>query len=103
MREQKLIDDIIENFDFSRVEKTMELLDWKYAGYDETPKVGKLVLNTLERIREAIKGAKIHKSDFFSYSGGLKASATYDVDKQEVDSLNLSFIVTDWDAYFDEL
>lgn len=85
-----MIDDILDNFDFEKVHKTMVALNWTWARYKEVPEVPDLRKLARARLKEAY-ARKITVS-----SGGFKA--TYEKWSQVRFTLRLEFIVTNWDC-----
>jgi hypothetical protein len=85
------IEYIIKNFDFDKVHKTMQALDWKWfdsCSEDGIPTTGELVLKALELLEEA---AKYNEDEAIFATGGFYARKSKDV-------LSLSFSVSDWDT-----
>lgn len=93
---EKLIEGILENFDFERVKKTMDFLDWKYFDSDEPPTTFRLIKTAEKRLEGAYKKATENKKDYYVASGGFKAFAEYNKKTKTVDSLELSFVLTSW-------
>jgi hypothetical protein len=64
-----LVDQVLENFDFGRVQKAMAALDWIYAGDDATP--------SIDRLKETARGMLVSvaedDNDLESHSGGFRA------------------------------
>lgn len=84
------IDEVIQEFDWVAVHKTMDALNWKYAGDEETPSVGKLML----RARNLLQAAQDRKQDdYTASSGGFRATAWAD------GSLRLAFEVAAYETY----
>lgn len=97
---EKLIEGILENFDFDRVRKVMELLDWKYLESDEIPTTYKLIRVARKKLEDAYDGALKEEVDYYCSSGGFKAFAEYN--GQTVDFLQLEFILSDWSEQIDD-
>lgn len=103
-KEQELIDEIIECFDFNEVHKTMKLMKWKWVsqnGY-EIPSLERIKNSAKTRIHDAIDSAKKSNRknmniEFFSSSGGLKASVWKNTYGQ-ITNIQLQFILTEWQA-----
>lgn len=104
--ELELIRDLMDNFDFVKVHRTMEALNWKWAGdvgY-EIPSVMALRRAARSQLSTAINLAKtsditkdISDMPFTCGSGGFKAIAFISNDRKKVLHLELNFIVTQWD------
>ena len=94
MTEEQIIDDILDEFDFDKVHKVMEFLDWGWTdGYRplEVPTVGQL------RIR-----ARTLMKDLIGKEDGGTATGGFWVTKKTFDGLpyyRLIFAVTEWDNY----
>lgn len=101
--QQEMIDDIIDNFDFSRVITTMDALYWRWSGSKDTPTKQELIDSALERLHSAIEQVlspdnKEHKDvGWISASGGFQAQA-WKTKKGNLAKLQLEFIVSDWDV-----
>lgn len=101
----KMIDDIIENFDFNRVEKTMRYLNWTWGGFSGMPPD---VFELKAQARDLLKGAADSRLNSFKHkhwelgvsnaTGGLWATAFCNVNKTEITHLQLQFVLTDWDT-----
>ena len=85
------IEEILENFDFDRVYKVMQHLDWKWDG-DEVPNHYQLIRQARKLLEEAVKyGYNNHHEVSM---GGFKA--TFDNG-----DLTLEFIVDKYTSYKD--
>ena len=98
--EDKMIQDILDNFDFKRCHDAMKALRWQW-GFDEgTPTIEKLKESAVERLIGAMKEAKEDKKPnitYFSSSGGLKGNAWVNRYGQ-IEGVRLEFVLTDWDS-----
>ncbi len=96
---EKMINDVMDNFDFERCHLAMKALDWCWVGVG-VPTVEMLQDSALDRIFSAIKGlsssnGKLPKnSQYFSQSGGLKATAWRNK-RGVVESIRLEFILSE--------
>ena len=100
--EDKMIDNVIENFDFVRCQRAMRLLDWEWFGRG-IPTIPMLKESSIERLKSAIKGVKnkdnrlsVNES-YFSSSGGLKGTA-WKNRYGHVAGIKLEFVLAEWDA-----
>jgi hypothetical protein len=98
---QKMIDDIIDNFDFEKCHLVMTKLKWSWIR--GIPTVDDLKRAAIERMEQAIKGA-LDKNDilplnsyYFSSSGGLKATAWRNR-YGHLEAINLEFVLAEWDS-----
>jgi hypothetical protein len=101
-----MIRDIIDEFDFDKVERTMEALNWKWRG--ETPTLYDLRKEAEHLLRGA---AKSRLSDFkdthhdvaiINATGGFEAKAWCDEGKTKIIGLDLAFVVESWDSSIEE-
>ena len=97
-----MIRDIIDEFDFDKVERTMEALNWKWRG--ETPTLYDLRKEAEHLLRGA---AKSRLSDFkdthhdvaiINATGGFEAKAYCNENKTKITGLDLAFVVESWDS-----
>jgi hypothetical protein len=100
--EDRMIENIIENFDFVRCQHAMRLLNWEWFGRG-IPTIPMLKQASVERLKSAMKGVKEKENrlseneSYFSSSGGLKGTA-WKNRYGHVAGIKLEFILTDWDA-----
>jgi hypothetical protein len=101
-----MIKDIMDEFEFDKVERAMEALNWKWRG--ETP----TLYDLRETAESLLRGAaKSRLSDFkdthheiaiINGTGGFEARAYCNEDKTKITGLDLAFIVTSWDSSIEE-
>jgi hypothetical protein len=103
---EDMIDEIMEEFDFVKVERIMFHLNWKWGGSDyRIPNIDELreaAERLLRGAAESRLGAYIdehHEVGIISATGGFKATAWCNEAKTEIAGLKLEFIVTDWDSF----
>ena len=103
-KEQELVDEVFENFDFDEVHKVMKLMKWKWVSHNgfEIPSLERIKSSARARIEGAIECAKNSKrktkdTEFFSSSGGLKASA-WKNSYGQITNIQLQFTLTEWQA-----
>ena len=61
-KEQELVDEVMENFDFVRCHQTMRMLDWRWAiPNNQVPTIERLKTSAMNRIEGAIESAKESK------------------------------------------
>ena len=104
---EDMIDDIIECFDFGKVQTAMVALDWKwYTNNSEisVPTIKELKESAKERLKDAAE-ARLgeYKSELWgvpiiSSTGGFEAQAWCNEDKTKITFLSLKFIVASWDS-----
>ena len=106
----KMIDDIMDEFDFNRVETVMEFMDWKWAGDNGLERV---TVNMLKKeARRLLRGAadarlggykKTHWEQCIIHGcGGFQATAFCYEDKTKIVSLDLKFILEEWDVRIED-
>jgi hypothetical protein len=99
---EKMIDNIIQNFDFERCRQAMLATNWGWWGLG-TPSVETMKDSARSRLKDAVKGVldrenKIHAGvSYIVSSGGLKATAIKNR-YGYVDFLQLEFVFTDWSS-----
>jgi len=103
---EEMINGIMENFEWKRVQEVMDYLDWQWRGEYVTIVMLK---ETAERLlRGAMKsrlGEFIDESDeigIANSTGGLEAKAWCDEDKIHIVRLELKFVLSSWDESIDE-
>ena len=99
-QENKMIEEIIENFDFEKCELTMITLGWTWGFEQHTPSIERLKEAARNRLRVAIdyaKKEKCSKSTYFLSSGGLKGNAWINR-YGHIEGLRLEFVLTEWDS-----
>lgn len=105
---QEAIDEIMDNFDFERVHKVMDFLNWKWFSADansEVPDPSELRKSARKQIKECLQGS-VDYSDYFSIScGGFEVVVRLmDRDVQEPDDfihnvcITLRFVLDSWDT-----
>ncbi len=101
-----MIEDILNEFDFDKVERAMEALDWKWRG--QTPSIEDL----REEAERLLRGAAESRLGAFKNAhwevpilnacGGFEAKAWCNEDKTKITMLDLAFVVESWDSSIDE-
>jgi hypothetical protein len=104
-REQRMIDDIMDNFEFSKVLVTRRLLDWKLyhdGGYGVPDHESELRRMARKNLQDCIDLCNENPKDSsFVGSGPFKATGYHDGEK--LCHLELQFVVCGWEVYDDEL
>lgn len=98
--EDKMIKDILENFDFLKCHLVMKSLRWVWGLEGTVPTIDMLKESAERRIRDAMdiaKKGKCSKSTYYVSSGGLKGSA-WSNRYGHVEGVRLEFVLTDWDS-----
>ena len=102
----KMIDEIMDNFNFNRVQIAMDHLNWKWAGEYVTVRM----LNETARrlLRDA---AESRLNDFEDThwevgvthgTGGFQATAYCNESKTKITGLELQFVLADWDEHIED-
>ncbi len=88
------VEDILDEFDFNKVQKVMEALDWKYHdSVDKFPSIGEL--RKMARSLLNCTYDADDSPDYFTSCGGFHAERRmYPGDSTKY--LNLKFVVTEW-------
>ena len=100
-----MIKDIMDEFDFDKVERVMESLNWKWRG--ETPTLYDLREEALRLLRGAAKSRlgnfknEHHDVAIINACGGFEAKAYCDENKTKITGLDLEFVITSWDSSID--
>jgi hypothetical protein len=82
----ELINEILDEFEFEKVHRTMKALDWKWSGCDGVPSIGDLRRQARELLQELLK------HDYhLTGTGGLFAY-------RMADTVGLRFEVTSYDV-----
>jgi hypothetical protein len=107
-----LIYNIIDNFNFGKVQTVMFKLNWRWAtesGGLDIPTIAELQKCATDLLRKAAKGTMQSKENGYhpgiGYTvgtGGFQATAYTDDDVTEVVLLDLKFILAEWDAEIEE-
>ena len=104
---EEMIENIIENFDFSKVQVAMENMNWKWRGEHVSVEMIKSEAESLLRA-----AAEYRLGDFIDQywelgiitgTGGLEATAFCDEDKTRITALDLKFVLTERDSSEEEL
>jgi hypothetical protein len=103
---EHMIKEIMDEFEFNRVECVMDALNWRWRG--EIPTIQDL----REEAERLLRGAaKSRLGDFkdahwevpiLNACGGFKAKAWCDEGKTKITMLDLAFVVESWDSSIEE-
>ena len=109
---EAMIDEIMEEFDFHKVFRTMDALDWKWGtvnGGKGTPSIDDLRETAEYLLRGAAKSRLGDSKDshwelgIINATGGFQATAYCDEDKTKITALSLQFVVTEWNVDIEDL
>ena len=104
--EDKMIDEIIQEFDFERCYVAMNALNWEWINTG-VPTVEMLKDAAVDRLRSAMKGVKNKENrlsaneHYTSSSGGLKGIA-WKNRYGHVIGMKLEFVLTEWNSDGDD-
>lgn len=105
-RFQKVVDEVLEDFDFVKVHETMVKLDWKWyhPGEEGTrvPSLDNVKATGKKLLQETAEKAAELKSEWVIGCGGFRAEAKYykqDENYREKSELwvRLAFVLEEWD------
>ena len=98
--------EILEEFDFDKVERVMTALDWKWASAEaDVPSIFKLkdtaryLLIHVYNMRQGEYKDTHHEVPVTCGTGGFRATALSNEDGV-VDFLKLEFIITEWECEY---
>jgi hypothetical protein len=104
---EAMIFNIIQEFDFEKVQTVMNVLGWRWVGQDVT--INMLKTESIRLLKDAVKLRLGNLSDehwelgITCGTGGLQATAYCDEDKNKITSLELKFIVEEWDVDLEDV
>ena len=99
-----LIDEILVEFSFSKVEEVINALDWKWSPEAEVPTIQRLKTSAKSLLEDAcdLRLNEYRNSHYdvgiSASSGGFKATAYCDESLTKIEALKLEFIVAEWTA-----
>ena len=102
----EMIAGIMDEFDFGRVQKAMDCLDWKWLG--EEVSIGMLRTESRRLLRNAAEARLGSFKDthwgqgIACGTGGLEAKAWCDESKTKITALELKFILAAWDESIED-
>ena len=99
----KMIDDIMEEFDFDKVQRVMNCLGWTWVStgmmlpsISELKKVARTLLLTAAKLRLDEYKDEHWEQGIINGTGGFVATAFCNETKTEIESLKLEFVVEEW-------
>lgn len=96
-----MIENILDNFDFDKVRKVMDFLKWEWVDIvgetSSVPSTYRIVCSARDRLEKAYEYAIENKENATFSSSGFEAFAQYNKETNEVDYLELKFVLTSWD------
>ena len=99
----QMIDDIMDNFEFDKVQTAMEALDWQWAGkgipsIDELKETAVYLLKGASRLRLGEYLDSYWEEGIINSTGGFQATAYCDKNKTKITALDLKFVLEHWDS-----
>lgn len=99
----ELIDNIIENFDWTKTHRTMTLLNWEWAIINRVPTIEDLKKSASKLLMDAANLALkqdgvSHEIASMTGSGGLEATAYANNRRTKIIQLELRFVLAWWEA-----
>lgn len=91
MTEEEIIEDILDEFDFGKVQHAMEALNWTWYDSSDVPTLGQL----RKKARNLMKHCKGHDT-YVTATGGFNVRKET---HEGVPYYSLQFVVTEWDNY----
>ena len=104
---EAIIFNIIQEFDFEKVQTAMNVLDWRWMGQDVTIDI--LKTESIRLLKNTAKLRLVNLSDehwelgIICRTGGLQATAYCDEDKTKITGLDLKFVLTEWDVDLEDI
>jgi hypothetical protein len=99
--EEKIIDKIVAEFNWGRVHKVMELINWEWYTVDgkpEVPQIGKLMIQGRKLLKQVCE-----EEFYVAGTGGLKATRYVEPDGTHTTALKLEFILAEWEEDEEEV
>ena len=106
-KERKMIKDIVHNFNFDRVNKVMELLDWKWYTTEcpngKIPSVPDMISICLQYLKRGISETKDHylntgEKDYSISTGGFEYYFELN-EEDKIDYVSMKFVLTEWESF----
>ena len=102
----KMIDEIMEEFDFDKVQNVMDYLGWKWVGeyvtVDMLKKTAKRLLRDAAESRLGRFKNEHWEQGIICGTGGFQAMAFCNEEKTKIEALQLKFVLTEWDAEIED-
>ena len=103
---EKMIDGIMDSFEWKRVQEVMDYLDWQWCGEYVTVAMLK---ETAKRLLRGAMDSRLgdfknesHEIGIVNGTGGLEAKAWCDETKSRIVALDLKFVLSSWDESIEE-
>ncbi len=98
----KMVDDIMDEFNFAKVQSAMRHLEWKWAGVgiptiDDLRKEAERLLRGAAEARLGAYKNTHWEQGIINGTGGFQAMAFCNEDKTKIIGLDLKFVLAEWD------
>ena len=101
-----MIKEIMDEFNFAKVETVMDALDWRWRG--EIPSI-EVLKDEAKRLLRGAAESRLgsfkdthHDVAIINGCGGFEAKAWCDESKTKITGLDLAFVVESWDSSIEE-
>lgn len=91
-QKQQAIESIIEEFDFEKVLKTMEFLEWSWIGHKKLTL--EILINKAYYLLNGVANEKYDNGDCYEFATGGFVARTY------CGELSLKFVISSWEEEF---
>jgi hypothetical protein len=102
----KMIDNIMENMDWEKIQTTMDYLRWEWRGEYVTVEMlkeeGERLLRGAAESRLGEYKKNTHEVAIMNGCGGFEARAWCNEDKTHITGLDLSFVLSSWNDGIEE-
>jgi hypothetical protein len=103
----RMVEDMLDGFDFSKVQRTMLALNWKWTFAEHLiPTEDELKVEAERLLRQAAKGRLDEFEEYHwevpitASTDGFEARAYCDESKTQISGLELVFVVSEWGFHF---
>ena len=103
---EKMINGIMDEFDFDKVQKVMDYLNWKWRGEYVTVD---MLRKEAERLLRGAMDSRLnefknehHHIGIINGTGGFEAKAWCNETKTKIEALELKFVLADWDESIED-
>jgi len=103
----KMIDSIMDNFDWEETQRVMEFMKWSWSGegvptIERMKQTAERLLRTAAELRLGEYKSEHWEVGIISGTGGFEAQAFCNETKTEITSLDLKFVLNHWDESIEE-
>jgi len=102
----KMIDEIMDEFNFAKVQNVMDYLNWKWVGeyvtIDMLRETAERLLREAAELRLGQYKDEHWEQGIIYATGGFQATAFCNEDKTKIIGLDLKFVLAGWDAEIED-